>query len=191
MGARRHGRELEEAILRTAWSLFGEGGYAAVTMQRVAEAAGTSKPVLYRRWEDRDALLRDAIGYGLRSVSLSTPNTGTLRGDLLVFMEEINETLVGLAAAMSIHLATYFEATGVRPADLHAGFLADRFPPMRDILERAMRRGEIDRSRLTPRVASMPLDLMRAEIVITMRPLSRESIEEIIDSMFIPLVAPK
>ncbi|MEA5117445.1 MAG: helix-turn-helix domain-containing protein, partial [Propionicimonas sp.] len=107
MATRRRGRELEEAILRAAWSLFLDGGYAAVTMQQVAEDAGTSKPVLYRRWADRDALLGDAMGYGLRSLPLDVPDTGSLRGDLLAVMEQVNQTLVGLTAVMSVHLAGY------------------------------------------------------------------------------------
>lgn len=190
VATRRRGRELEEAILRAAWSLFLDGGYAAVTMQQVAEDAGTSKPVLYRRWADRDALLGDAMGYGLRSLPLDVPDTGSLRGDLLAVMEQVNQTLVGLTAVMSVHLAGYYEATGTTPADLQDGVLGDKIGPLREILERAERRGQLDPARLTPRIASMPFDLMRAEIVTTMQPLPTDTLEEIVDTMFLPLVSP-
>ena len=188
MATRRHGRELEDAILRTTWSLFVEDGYTAVTMQRVAHAAGTSKPVLYRRWTDRHALLKDAVSFGLRDVSLTVPDTGSVRSDLVEFMTEVNGTLVGLAAMVSVRLAAYFGDTGATPSDLRPGLPAELLDPLHALLERAVGRGDIDDQRLTPRIASMPLDLMRAEVVTTMRPMSTGTIEEIVDSMFLPLV---
>lgn len=190
MTTRRHGKELEDAILRAAWTLFMDDGYTAVTMQQVAASAGTSKPVLYRRWADRDALLKDAVSFGLREVSLTTPDTGSVRGDLVEFMTEVNGTLVGLAAVISVRLANYFSDTGATPADLHPGMSTDIFSPLRELLDRAVDRGEIDGSRLSPRITAMPLDLMRAEIVTTMRPMSPAAIEEIADTMFLPLVSP-
>ena len=92
MATRRRGKELEDAILQAAWSLFTRDGFTAVTMQQVAADAGTSKPVLYRRWPDRNALLKDAIAFGLHALSPATPNTGSVRGDLVAFMTDINRT---------------------------------------------------------------------------------------------------
>ncbi|MEA5116483.1 MAG: TetR-like C-terminal domain-containing protein, partial [Propionicimonas sp.] len=76
------------------------------------------------------------------------------------------------------------------PADLQDGVLGDKIGPLREILERAERRGQLDPARLTPRIASMPFDLMRAEIVTTMQPLPTDTLEEIVDTMFLPLVSP-
>lgn len=188
MASRRRGKELEDAILQAAWSLFTRDGFTAVTMQQVAADAGTSKPVLYRRWPDRNALLKDAIAFGLHALSPATPNTGFVRGDLVAFMTDINRTLVDITTAISIHLAARFDETGATPSDVQPGMPDEILRPLHELLDRAAERGEIDRTRLTPRLISLPLDLMRVEIVTTMRPLSPESIAEIVDTVFLPLV---
>ena len=55
------------------------------------------------------------------------------------------------------------------------------------ILERAAVRGEA-RPDVSQRVASLPLDLIRHELVLTPHPPSQSTIEEIVDEVFLPLV---
>src|SRR5690606_32165704 len=57
-----------------------EGGPEAITMERVAKRAGTSKPVLYRRWRSRAELLVAAALYRLPETD-SVPDSGSLRDD--------------------------------------------------------------------------------------------------------------
>ncbi|MGV0599856.1 helix-turn-helix domain-containing protein, partial [Mycolicibacterium pulveris] len=54
---RRRGEELDGAIRTAVLRLLAEHGPAGVTMEAVAAAARTSKPVLYRRWPDAATLL--------------------------------------------------------------------------------------------------------------------------------------
>lgn len=46
-----------ELILKRAAELFAQRGYAATSMNQVAEACGFSKPTLYHYYRDKDALL--------------------------------------------------------------------------------------------------------------------------------------
>lgn len=50
--------DLEEQILKAARKLWKKGGTGALTMRAVAKAAGTNTPAVYRRFRDRDDLLR-------------------------------------------------------------------------------------------------------------------------------------
>jgi AcrR family transcriptional regulator len=50
--------DLEEQILRAARKLWKKGGESALTMRAVAEAAGTNTPAVYRRFRDREDILR-------------------------------------------------------------------------------------------------------------------------------------
>ena len=59
---------------------------------------------------------------------------------------------------------------------------------MREILTRGIGRGEIAAEKLTPRLAALPFDLVRYQLMILRRPLSAQDIEEIIDRIFLPLV---
>ena len=55
---RRPDPELEAKILDAAQKLWKKGGAAALTMRAVAKAAGTNTPSVYRRYRDRDDILR-------------------------------------------------------------------------------------------------------------------------------------
>ncbi|MGA2021152.1 MAG: TetR/AcrR family transcriptional regulator [Candidatus Sulfotelmatobacter sp.] len=50
--------DLEEQILKAARKLWKKGGGDALTMRAVAEAAGTNTPAVYRRFRDREDILR-------------------------------------------------------------------------------------------------------------------------------------
>lgn len=50
--------DLEERILKAAQTLWKRGGDKALTMRAVARAAGTNTPAVYRRFKDRQALVR-------------------------------------------------------------------------------------------------------------------------------------
>ncbi len=49
---------LEECILDSAQKLWKKGGERALTMRAVAKAAGTNTPAVYRRFRDRQQILR-------------------------------------------------------------------------------------------------------------------------------------
>lgn len=53
--------ELEERILKAAHALWKRGGDQALTMRAVARAAHTNTPALYRRFKDRQDLIRGLL----------------------------------------------------------------------------------------------------------------------------------
>jgi len=55
---RRPDPDLENQILNAAQKLWKKGGEKALTMRAVAKAAGTNTPSVYRRFRDREDILR-------------------------------------------------------------------------------------------------------------------------------------
>lgn len=53
--------DLEDRVLRAADALWKRGGTKALTMRAVARAAGTNTPAVYRRFKDRDDLVRGIL----------------------------------------------------------------------------------------------------------------------------------
>lgn len=53
--------DLEERVLRAADVLWRRGGGQALTMRAVAKAAGTNTPAVYRRFKDREDLIRGLL----------------------------------------------------------------------------------------------------------------------------------
>jgi AcrR family transcriptional regulator len=58
---RRPDPELEGRILDAAQKLWKKGGEKALTMRAVARASGTNTPSVYRRFRDRDDILRGLL----------------------------------------------------------------------------------------------------------------------------------
>ena len=70
----------EEKILAAALDEYGERGWSGFTMDAVARRAGVGKSTVYLRWQDKDALLTDAVTS--RGLELTSVDTGSLEGDL-------------------------------------------------------------------------------------------------------------
>ena len=188
MAIRRHGEALERALLDAAWDELAEGGYAAFTMDAVAVRAGTSRPVLYRRWPDKHDLVRAAVAHALDRDVIAVPDTGSLRGDIITLMKNANETRADLVAAVTVHLGGYYRETGSSPDDLRKMLASGRPRVLDTVLDRAEARGEIRRDQVSERVASLPFALLMLELVMTLRPVPASVIDDIVDTIFLPLV---
>lgn len=188
MAQRRRGAELEKALLDAAWDELADSGYARFTMDAVVKRAGTSPPVLYRRWPDRDELVRATIVHTLKEARPALPDTGSLREDLLTLMREIATTRVQLITVMYAYLASYHRETGRSPNDLFDPVATGRTAALDTLLERAIARGEIKSELLTERIKTLPFALLRHEILSTFAPVPDDVLEEIVDTIFLPLV---
>lgn len=164
------GAVLEAALLEAAWQELVEHGFATFTMDAVVRRAGTSRPVLYRRWSDRHDLVRAAISHAHQQHRLSDPDTGSLRGDLLALMREFNATRVELITVLSVHLAGYCQETGTSLADLRDTILGGRSNTLDPIYAHAVERGEIKPGQLTDRMQRLPFDLLCGELTMTLAP---------------------
>jgi AcrR family transcriptional regulator len=187
---RRHGAELERAILDAAWEQLIAEGYEHFTIDTVAARARTSKPVLYRRWKTREDLLRAAVRNRGAADSAAIPDTGTLRGDLLALLTHANTTRNPLVALVSSMLGSYYNQTGPTPAELREAFLSQRdsASAVEQVVNRAVERGEVDPARLTPRIIDLPFDLFRHEMMMTLTLVPDHVMRQIVDDIFIPLV---
>jgi AcrR family transcriptional regulator len=186
---RRRGAGLENALLDAAWEQLTAEGYEHFTFDTVATRAQTSKPVLYRRWKTREDLLRATVRRRGAADPRPSPDTGTLRGDLLTLLQRANTDRNPMAALVSSMLGSYFNQTGPTPAELRAEFLGQRGSGVEQIVNRAVERGEIDPARLTPRIIDLPFDLFRHEMMMTLKPVPDHVLRQIVDDIFIPLVA--
>ncbi|GAA1771852.1 TetR/AcrR family transcriptional regulator [Nocardioides hankookensis] len=186
---RRRGAELEEALLEAAWDELNQHGYGALTIDGVAQRAGTSRTVVYRRWATKRELVEAAIVFISQRSRPEVPDTGSLRGDLLEMMTHTNKKRIGLMALMVAFMGGYFQETGTSPYDLRR-LVMDEGPNSLDvIIDRAVERGEVDPARLTPRVRSVAADLFRHEALMRLGQVPDDVVVEIVDEIFLPLVA--
>lgn len=181
---RRRGAALEAALLEAAWDELMAVGYASLTMEGVAARAETNKTVLYRRWPTRPELVL-AAGRHHKS-AIEVPDTGSLRGDVLGLLRLVSARNVELIGILSVLQADYYKETGLSA-------LRERTPggsrdTMELLLRRAVLRGEISAGRISPRIARLPIDLVHHELLMTYAPMSEAALEEIVDTIFLPLL---
>jgi AcrR family transcriptional regulator len=185
---RRRGTKLEAAILEAAWDELTEVGYPALTMEGVAARAKTSRAVLYRRWPNRPELIVAALGHHAAVTPIGLPDTGTLRGDLLALLRHMSARVGEVAGVFSFLIADYFQQEGLSPAALRERAVAGAPSEMELMLERAAERGEIDPARLSPRIRTLPEDIVRHDLIMNQQPVPDSTLVEIVDKIFLPLV---
>jgi AcrR family transcriptional regulator len=184
---RRRGEALENALLDAAWTELQATGYAGLTIEAVADRAGTSRAVVYRRWRNRADLVIAAMRRHRPLLSGDIPDTGTLRGDVLALLGRMAarlgevgpETIYGLLGDYLSDAESF-----ARGQDQVLHISAD---VMTTILKRAADRGEA-RADVEPRIATLPTDLFRNELFMSRTPPSERVLAEIVDNVFLPLV---
>jgi len=188
---RRHGQELESALLVAAWDELVEVGYARMTMESVARRAGTSEPVLYRRWPNKDQLVLAAMEHHRDANPIDLPDTGALRTDLLAELAAVSEARAGVYAIAAAAAFSGLRAdTGLTPAQVRDKVMGSgrRRSRGRPIYQRAHDRGEIDFERIPAAVLDLPFDLVRHDLLMDLKPPAPARIESIVDELFLPLV---
>lgn len=189
MKERRRGSDLEEALLEAAWAEITERGYAGLTMEGVAARAGTSRPVLARRWGGKASLAIAAIRQQMTKYPLDVPDRGDVRTELLEFLEHLSDRATGIAAAFTLFSSDYFQENSSTPQELRTALRAGDTNPLTAIFDRAVARGEIDREKLIPPIAALLNDLFRHHAIMTFSPPSRALRTTWVDSIFLPLVS--
>jgi AcrR family transcriptional regulator len=188
LGTRRRGEQLESAILEAAWDELGAMGYGNLTMDAVAERAGTSKPVLYRRWRTRAELVLAVLRAHSPMLSGPVPDTGSLRGDVLFLLRRMSQGLsrVGTSTLFGLLADLFADAQGFSRVRAHVLQISTEV--MSGLLQRALARGEVSVMPLPPRILTLPVDLARHEILVSRGPVPDETLAEIVDEIFLPLV---
>ncbi|MDG4668975.1 TetR/AcrR family transcriptional regulator [Mycobacterium sp. 236(2023)] len=183
---RRRGAELDTAIRAAVLELLGEHGPDGVTMEAVAAAARTSKPVLYRRWPDRKALLRDTL-ISVATASLPTPATGTFRGDMLAVLRGWAMLFTGESGPLmkSVIMAV------ARDPELESTFRTDvlgmRKTEMTAIFARGVERGEVREDVPIEIARELCQSVLWHRLLITGDPITDDLVIQLVDDILIPL----
>jgi AcrR family transcriptional regulator len=184
---RRRGSALEAAILDAAWDVLITDGWNGFSFAGVAERSHSSKPVLYRRWRTREELLRATLRRQGEMLPRAVPDTGSLRGDTIAVLTGVNELRGSVAAIVSMRMSAQFQDLGLTPAELRRELIGDRESSMDVIVARAIARGELGPKTPPVRVVSLPVDLLRHELLMTLGPVTPQTITQIVDDVFLPL----
>ena len=134
--------EKEAAILREALRLLSTEGYAGMTLQLVADAAGVSKSTIHLRWQTKADLVTAALE-AMRMVHADA-GSGDTRTDLVAILEDFATTVeqVNGMALIGTCLAEEVRAPELLRL-LRERTVLPRRQLLREVLERAVATGEL------------------------------------------------
>ena len=184
---RRRGEELYAAIFEATLAELAEVGYSRLAMERIAARAGASKASLYRRWPSRAELVIAALGHHYGE-SEPAPDTGNLRDDALTLLRLGATRLNGIFGVAARGLMAETLTDPDRTASLRANMFTSRNRIMREILDRAVARGEISPAAVTQQLLELAPALVDHHFLMHGAPIPDEVLTGIVDNILLPLL---
>lgn len=141
-GGRPRDDAIDTCVLDAALAELSTKGYNAFSLAAVAEAAGATRPAIYRRWNGKDALIVDAVA---RLAETAAPEAiGVHFMDLVAELEDFRHCIGAVGA---LPLAGVMLGDAVDP-DVRAVYVDRVVTPRRSriraILDSAVASGELD-----------------------------------------------
>lgn len=188
---RRRGAELNAAIYQATRTILEQDGLAQLTFAKVAEVAGTSKPVIYRHWDSPFTLALLAIQDKIKTDNHGRLDQLTLTGhnlatDLFQILKRFTLSMDAYGQAL---MNTWFTGldheqtaqlqqmlTAVKEIDSHA---------IDHVLQRAQQRHELTRTNLPDNLKLLPFDWIRYQRFVN-QPIDDRQLTDFVQTVLLP-----
>lgn len=167
--------------MTAAAAILERDGYAGLTMERVAAESGVAKTTVYRRWPTKAALCVD-LYLDVAARELRDPDTGDVARDL----KAIAQTVVSLqkrtvAGPAFVGLLAEAQIAPETRTQVLAGFARKRRELTRDVLQRAIARGQLRRGTDVDLVIDVIGGATTFRLLQGHAPLSKRFTDDLID----------
>ncbi|MFJ8675843.1 TetR/AcrR family transcriptional regulator [Streptomyces sp. NPDC093589] len=142
-GSRPGGRtaRTRQAVLDAVFQELGQGGFAALSMEGIAQRSGVHLATLYRRWRCVEGLVCELLAD--LSAGVPLPDTGTLPGDLRVLARSVAGLYADERMRSLIAAVVSAAARDPQAATVLRDVFDDRLKLAADLVRRAVERGEL------------------------------------------------
>lgn len=182
----RLGEDREREILRAAYELLGEVGYAGLRFDAVAARAHTSKATLYRHWPGKAQLVADAVRV-CKHWHEGLPDTGSLRGDLIAVIRSMALDMAGEDGPLLAGLLMAMRCDAELAAAMRA--MADSKPHLGgDICARAAARGQLDAGCRAGLIEEIVPAVLFMRGLVRGEPIDDAYVEHLVDDILLPLL---
>ena len=174
-------RALDDRILDQLLALLGSHGYAGLTLDELAARSGVAKTTILRRWPSKAAVAAAGVER-LALQSVSVPDSGTLRGDLLALLHGAVETFV---RGRGQFVARLIREAGHHPeiTDLLYTVIHTRRQAYRRVLALAIARGELAPSVDQELLIDLLIGPIWTRLLITRDPITSEYVDSIVETV--------
>ena len=186
-GGRPRDPSRDGAIRAAILQVLAESGYAGLTMDAVAAAAGVGKATIYRRWRTKSDLVADAVAE-LSAMSIDAPDTGSLEGDLRVLLRWLVTAVNGPLGAATLSLLSALPHEPALREAFQSGPMGVWSSAFRQVWDRAAARGEVPESVRGTAVSSTASAPILQRWLFSGEPVSEAFADEVLADVVLPLV---
>nr|WP_090277028.1 TetR/AcrR family transcriptional regulator [Mycolicibacterium komanii]CRL70782.1 TetR family transcriptional regulator [Mycolicibacterium komanii] len=181
-GSRWTPREAE--LLAITLQLLQQHGYDRLSVEAVATQAKASKATVYRRWPSKADLVLAAFIEGTRMTNVP-PNTGSLRGDLLALGDAVCRQACEHGSTMRAVLNEMSHNPRLSEA-MQNEFVHQRKMVIDKVLDDAIKRGEIDGSKLNDEIYDLLPGYLVFRSLVSGRPPTEDTVRILVDEVLLP-----
>ncbi len=175
--------ELDTAILQATQDLLIERGFAGMTVEAVARAAGSGKAAVYRRWPSKTELVIAAVR-ALHDPPMA-PDTGSLRDDLLECALHYTRGDARVALVMGSLLGGATQDAALRRAAREA--IGDpRAGLFRTVIENWIARGVVSASAPVELLVGIVPSIAFGQVMLRRELIDRRTAVDLVDRVLLP-----
>ena len=172
------------AVLRATLEELAEKGYRSLGFEGIASRAGVHKTTIYRHWPTQDALIKEAL-LAHTGEAAPVPDTGSLRGDLIEFGKAMVENITSPLYEGVIRTLVSEAGKDRALSEMGRDFWQERFEMAREIIRRAIARGELDAETDPNLLLDVFLGPLYLRLLITREPLDETFTERVVDFLLV------
>ena len=173
--------QARQAVLEAADDLLAERGFAGVTIEGIAAAAGVAKQTIYRWWNSKTGILMDALLQDAAE-ALTPVDHADFREDLRDQLSRVAAFLARSdAGAVCRALIGQAQHDPAFAAEFRARFLSEQRERDRLPFDRAIARGQIPAHTDVPSDADELLGPIYYRALVTGEPVDRQFTDRLVD----------
>jgi AcrR family transcriptional regulator len=173
----RRGEYVRRSVLSAAFDELAENGVAAVTIAGVARRSGVHETTIYRRWVTKEKLFVEAM-LSRSAEEIPTPDTGSVRGDLLAVVRAVIAYVTSPSGLASLHLASL---TVDEDREARQAFWSGRLDALRPVVERGIARGELRPDTDASLLLETLIAPLHGRLLLTGEPVDEQLGERVVD----------
>lgn len=174
--------EAHRTILEAAAELLATGGFETLTIDAVAAKVRCSKATIYRRWTSKLRLAIDALA---ELPDPPLPDRGSVRGDLRELLGGMITVFDHTPAVAVMQSLIGERARNPELANLLDEAFQKRREGLREVLQRAIRRGELPAHTDVELAMDLIVGPLLTRLFCTGAPISAELIDALVESVLV------
>lgn len=169
------------AILKAAYQILRESGFAGFTVEGVAARAGAGKATIYRWWQTKGRLAVEAFLVALAPRLDSVPDTSSALGDLRAHVHRAASIYRGRAGQLLRELIALGQEDAETGRRLRTDFVAPRYGEAIRLLRRAQAAGELAADVDIEVLADALWGPIFHRLLVSRMPIDRPFIDKLLD----------